>query len=348
MFAQANSRFFTIEMAHIKRNGGVLSRDNILLTQEEMDEMKAIRSLYLRAANDGHMLAQRCLAELLASGGYGLSKANGPAAFQLYLKAAIQGDTISQCAVGSMYLSGKLVRRNDSKALRWFIKAAKQDDAFGQFAVAQLFANGGSGVKKSNAIALHYLRHAAQNGLAEAQAELGAWYLNGREGAIVQDDQKAEKWLVKAAQGGSPFAKEMLTDINAFKKSFTINILKSPEHQYKEAMSRYNTIFEGIIQTEEPAAAWTHLHDCAQAEMNEVQSLLRESAYGGFASAMFTLGVIYENGQGVRRDPLIAQEWYQMAALEGDLDALAHLSEIKHSQVRRLGCFSSTVKTPKV
>ena len=82
--------------------------------------------------------------------------------------------------------------------------------------------------------------------------------------------------------------------------------------------------------------------------MNEVLSLLRESAYGGFASAMFTLGVIYENGQGVRRDPLIAQEWYQMAALEGDLDALAHLSEIKHSQVRRLGCFSSTVKTPKV
>ena len=45
----------------------------------------------------------------------------------------------------------------------------------------------------------------------------------------------------------------------------------------------------------------------------------------GYASAQFNLGVIYENGQGVKQDYFEAVKWYRKAAEQGDASAQFNL-----------------------
>ena len=50
-----------------------------------------------------------------------------------------------------------------------------------------------------------------------------------------------------------------------------------------------------------------------------------KAAAKGDASAMFNLGVLYHNGQGVAQDYVKAREWYEKAAAEGDASAMFNL-----------------------
>jgi uncharacterized protein YdaT len=50
-----------------------------------------------------------------------------------------------------------------------------------------------------------------------------------------------------------------------------------------------------------------------------------KAADGGNPDAMFKLGVIYQNGQGVALDYAKAREWYEKAADRGNADAMANL-----------------------
>ncbi len=48
-------------------------------------------------------------------------------------------------------------------------------------------------------------------------------------------------------------------------------------------------------------------------------------AEGGDASAQFSLGLLYENGDGVPRDYSKAREWYEKAAAQGEVKAQFYL-----------------------
>ena len=45
----------------------------------------------------------------------------------------------------------------------------------------------------------------------------------------------------------------------------------------------------------------------------------------GYAGAQFNLGVMYENGDGIKQDDFEAVKWYRKAAEQGDADAQANL-----------------------
>ncbi len=51
------------------------------------------------------------------------------------------------------------------------------------------------------------------------------------------------------------------------------------------------------------------------------RTLCRPLAEAGLADAQFILGRMYQNGEGVSRDPLRAAEWYRRAAMQGHADA---------------------------
>jgi len=72
--------------------------------------------------------------------------------------------------------------------------------------------------------------------------------------------------------------------------------------------------------TKEKAAAAWHRHDYVTAEQ-----LYRSLAEKGDASAQHSLGKMYENGQGVRRDPAEAAKWYRLAADQGHTGAQFYL-----------------------
>jgi len=54
-------------------------------------------------------------------------------------------------------------------------------------------------------------------------------------------------------------------------------------------------------------------------------SLWRPLAEQGDAAAQYSLGVLYERGQGVRQDDVEAVKWYRLAAKQGDAKAQSNL-----------------------
>ena len=69
----------------------------------------------------------------------------------------------------------------------------------------------GRGVARDDKAAVKWSRKAAEQGVATAQANLGAMYLLGR--GVAQDNKKAVEWLTKAAEQGNPKALKALASL---------------------------------------------------------------------------------------------------------------------------------------
>ena len=55
----------------------------------------------------------------------------------------------------------------------------------------------------------------------------------------------------------------------------------------------------------------------------------RKAAEQGNANAQYNLGVMYGNGQGVRQDRALAQEWFGKACQNGDQDGCNNYQRLK-------------------
>ena len=55
----------------------------------------------------------------------------------------------------------------------------------------------------------------------------------------------------------------------------------------------------------------------------------RQAAAQGLAQAQYNLGVEYETGRGVRQDLALAQEWYGKACQNGDQDGCENYQRLK-------------------
>ena len=63
-------------------------------------------------------------------------------------------------------------------------------------------------------------------------------------------------------------------------------------------------------------------------KLDDVQAVFwyRKSAAQGYAAAQYNLGVAYDDGEGVAQDKVKAVEWYRLAADQGDADAQFNLA----------------------
>ena len=126
------------------------------------------------------------------------------------------GDAEAQFALGLKFsMEGKA--RDFSQAAEWYKKAADQDHRLAQFNLSVMLA-GGQGVPRNDALALVWIRKAAEGGDAGAQFQLGSRYHRSSVGEMTQDlvecRVEAYKWLNLAAnQGyhGSDAARERVT-----------------------------------------------------------------------------------------------------------------------------------------
>ena len=309
------------------------------LTAEEQAIMDEVVAMWTQAAQQGHIPAQRNLAELFLEG-HGVKKCGSKAA-QWFLRAAEQGDALSQSALGAMYLEGKAVRKHEAKALRWFRKAAAQDDATAQLALAHAHAHGHGVKEKSDRVALSFLKKAAKQGHPDACAELGSWFLNGRDGLLQPSDTLAEEWLQKAADSGHALSADLLEDMKSYRIAAADmeegrgevgggrSGARPPEALYAEAMDKYDSIISRSLRANiaSPSSSSTSSSsdDHVQDQMASVLQLLHEAAFREFAAAQYTLGVIYHDGQGVEQNYSEAALWWRMAAVEGDTEAMVRL-----------------------
>ncbi|HEY5700488.1 MAG TPA: tetratricopeptide repeat protein [Gammaproteobacteria bacterium] len=66
----------------------------------------------------------------------------------------------------------------------------------------------------------------------------------------------------------------------------------------------------------------------ARGEYQTALLLWRPLADAGHIDAQFNIGLLYDNGAGVDRDPALAAEWYRRAAEAGDAVAQSYLGEM--------------------
>ena len=94
-------------------------------------------------------------------------------------------------------------KKDYQEAVKWYRKAAEQGLAEAQYNLGLCY-EGGDGVKKDYQEAVKWWRKAAEQGLAEAQYNLGLCYYNGN--GVEKDYQEAVKWWRKAAEQGDAMA----------------------------------------------------------------------------------------------------------------------------------------------
>ncbi len=169
--------------------------------------------------------------------------------------------------------------KNYATAVEWYTKAAEQGLADAQNNLGVCYEDG-FGVAQDDKKAAGWYTKAAKQGHVKAQFNLAVFYEKGR--GVAQDDQKAAEWYAKAAEQGN-------------------------------AVAQYNVGFcyekgRGVAQDDQKAAEW-----------------YAKAAEQGNVAAQYNLGVCYANGRGVAQDNQKAAEWYTKAAEQGNAIAQNNL-----------------------
>ncbi len=270
------------------------------LVHEQAENHAEATKCFRKAAQHGHREAQFRLA--LTYGG----KQGGPdqdpganwnEAAKWYRKAAGQGYPPAQTMLGLLYEYGAGVRKNLDKAIAAFEEAAQGGHPEGASHLARLAVSGklldpDEGATQPTKVQItKWVQRAAELGDRDAQYNLGVFYERGI--GMSRDYFKAVAWYERAAsqEGGHRRAQFNLARLYASGKGIP------PESSNTTNLAE--------------AAQWLH-----------------QAAQEGHTDAQVTLGIWYELGRGVGRNPSEAVLWFRKAADRGFPEAQFHLAKM--------------------
>ena len=226
----------------------------------------------------------------------------------LFRKAAEQGHTEAQFALGGMFCNGLGVPKDTSQAIIWFHKAADQGLAEAQFNLGMGYFKG-DGVPEDDSQAAVWFRKAAEQGHARAQYLLGCQYERGQ--GVRQDRSQGVAWYRKAADQGDADAQCSLglsyRDGGGVQQSYTQSVIwlnKAAHQGNADAQTALGYMYrdgQGVQRDDAQAAVW-----------------FRKAAEQGDVYAQVNIAFMYYEGQGVPQDYARAAHWYQKAAEQGD------------------------------
>jgi len=157
---------------------------------------------------------------------YGGVKDEPIEAFRWFLKAAEQGDPDGQLKVGSSYLDGYGVPKNEVEAIKWCRKAAEQDYTVAQCVLGSIYRR--EGVTKNEVEALKWYRKAAEQGSTWGQWTLGGCYLDG----IGVNQDPVEAYAYFSLAGETDTDGEILRD--SLEKKLTPAQIEAGKKRFKE------------------------------------------------------------------------------------------------------------------
>ncbi len=119
---------------------------------------------------------------------------NNPILGAKLLRIAAEKEAVkAQTVLGECYRNGFGVEQNAEEAEKWVRKAAEQGNADAQYELGQWYLDG-----DDEEAAEKWVRKAAEQGHMDAQCELGEWYSYDDD-----DSHEAEKWYRRAAEQGN-------------------------------------------------------------------------------------------------------------------------------------------------
>jgi hypothetical protein len=298
---------------------------------------EAIRLIKEAEAAD-NKVARRMLAQLHLQGvtegekGTVVVEKSGAKAKELLEKGSKAGDGEATLGLAQLYSAGvEGVPVDQKEALNALILAGKQGSAVALSTYGARLLNGDPDtkespnlVKKDVAAALKLFNESAEKGLAAANRILGQIYENGvgPDGADVkQDVTKAFEYYTKAANGKDPQALFRLG--NAFesgiikdpkgKRDDKDNVLIQPNP--KSALDLYRLAAQNnLAEAFYNVGVYYETGTVVDKDPAKAFAFLMKASTAGIPQAMNRLAGLYANGTGVTQDVVAAKGWYERAA----------------------------------
>ncbi|MBM3274494.1 MAG: sel1 repeat family protein [Candidatus Sericytochromatia bacterium] len=181
--------------------------------------------------------------------------------------------------------------------------------------------------------ALPYCVLAAEQGHAEAQNELGNWYLQGADGALVADRSKAFTWFLRASS--KDYAPAMISLAHWWESAPGSG--RDPDQVMKHlraaAMTGDANAQIALAERLATGMAPGQTDPVYPVDFAESLLLLRKAANQGHAQAMYFLALHLLDGRPFARDPGGAARWLEKAEGLGHTDAMGVLARLHEDGV---------------
>ena len=228
-------------------------------------------------------------------------------------KIARLGNPEAQYTLGSLYMQGKIIKKNHELARTWFQMAADNGHTASQGNLGIIFLKG-MGVSKNLEMAFQYALSAARKGYSKSQFQVARSYFKGV--GVPIDLKEAETWFIKAANAGENIYQELA-------ELYTNSMLPGGQQPEKAIGILSRGLKLGHFDCA-PNLALLMLED-ESTDPNKAISLLEKISARGHAASALCLGNIYSQGISIQQDWNLALRWYTKSAKLGSSEAFMQL-----------------------
>ena len=236
----------------------------------------------------------------------------GPSRFERLRAKAEAGDADAQCEVARCYIEADGVGRDYAKARTWLGLAVAQKHSVAMANLGRMHYEGLGG-DKDFAKAAELLGKAAEAGVADAMWRIGNMHLLGD--GVPQDERKGARYIETAAEKGVFEAQREISAMYLAGRGVGRDVSKACKWLEKVADKDSDARWDLAVMLDNvignPAAAEKWYSKCTYGQHG--------------AEACFRLGMMYAQGEGVRRSMSVACSWFEKAADKGDADAMYNL-----------------------
>lgn len=216
------------------------------------------------------------------------------------------GDGEAQLMMGVAYADGENGLKQDfEKAFYWFEKSADNGIVDAQWQLGLLYFEG-EGTPRDDDKGLYWVRKAAENGQMEAQNQMGLFYGTGYD-FLEKDELEALRWYRKAADQGYDVAQYNLGNVYCFGYGVEEDMSLAVEWWQKSAQQGYSG-----------AQYQLGLYNYINKEFIKAFQLFMKSAEQGFAESQYMVALFYDQGYGVDKDDGKALQWAIKSAEQGN------------------------------
>lgn len=269
-------------------------------------------------------------------------------AVALYEQAAAKGHPGAMMNLFEAYFLGLGVTRDHDKAVAWLKKAAAAGDAGAVAELKKINAGAQSGAlehqkgmdaykAKKVKEAVAFWEKAAAAGHVPAMVELGLTLENGEED-VAANPAASFRWFERAAEKNDI---EGLLGVG--RAYFNGRAVKADPARAREYYEKARTVGAAnpnavaaaeaelaVLKGETPEHAFRLGFSHYQAgKFDEAMKWYRKASDGGVFGASFNIGMLYERGEGVPRDPAQALAWFEKSKAQGNTAADTAIKRMK-------------------
>lgn len=318
-------------------------------SSQEVEKTKEGLEFIRKAADGGLNAARRNMAAIYLNG-LGGEKRNPDAAQQLLEQAAGEGDDQAQFELAQFYLElGGEDKVDDDKAWDWLNKAADSGNANALATLGSVLFDGKTfGARKIEADpakAVEKFTKLADQGVPAGLRTMGELYSSGLAG-VPKDFTKALEYFTRAAQGNDAAAQVVLAGY--YDKGVDLDAADQKIDVAPNAAAALE-LYRLAARNGVPLALYNVgvFYEEGRAVDRDPQKAFAhflQAAGGGFAPAMQKAGVYYLNGVGTLRDPIAAGGWFSRASAAGLPEGLLSLGVMAESGLIGVGPESTPAK----